>query len=133
MRAEQDARAGLAARFDEVDHRARRQDVEAGGRLVEDQDLGVVQHGARDRDLLVLSRGESSAAPVGDRAHLEGLDQALDALLELGTREAVELAEVDQRLARGEPRVEARGAGQEADPAARLEQSASSRARSSSS
>ena len=41
--------------------------VDAGERLVEDQDRGVLEEGARDGDALALAAGEARAALADER------------------------------------------------------------------
>ena len=53
--------AGLLDAPDEVDDLAHFGDAQRRGRLVEDDEVGVVVHGAADRDALALAAGE-----VGD-------------------------------------------------------------------
>src|SRR6266480_490179 len=54
--------------------------VEIAARLVEDQDLGPLQEGARDRDALALAAGEAHAVLADDRlvALRKLLDEAVD-------------------------------------------------------
>ena len=121
MGAEEHGAASGAPLLDEADHVARGEDVESGGRLVEDQDLGVVEGRAGDRDSLLLAGAQGLAAPLGEGVQVEGLHHAGDLVRQLGPVEPVQAAEVLERLARGQARVEAGGAREEAQALADLE------------
>ena len=49
--------------------------VEPGRRLIEEEDLGVVHHGARDRETLHHAAGESAGEVVGAVGELESLEE----------------------------------------------------------
>src|SRR4051794_30636993 len=53
----------LDDRLDLLDHRG----LEALGRLVEEQELGLLDQGAGDRELLLLAAGQNASLPPGDR------------------------------------------------------------------
>ena len=54
--------AALGEALERLLHRALGLGVEGAGGLVEHQDRRVAQHGARDRDALLLAAGEAVAA-----------------------------------------------------------------------
>ncbi len=116
VRREQDRDALALARLDELPPEASARDgVEAGRRLVEEEEAGRVQHRLGDLD------------PPGEAAR-EGLDQVAGSVGELeageelvrpggqaGAREAVQMALVAQVLGDGQLLVEARGLEYDAD------------------
>ena len=55
MGREDDALAPVPAVLHEADHRPRHEDIEAECRLIENQDIGIVDDGSRDGDLLAHS------------------------------------------------------------------------------
>ena len=118
VRRQQDGPAvGLEA-ADEVPQRPPGRGVEAGRRLVEEDELGVVHERQRDREPLPLAARQVLAPGVASLAELERVDQ-------LGRRTGlrVEAAEEVDELGDGQLRVE--GGGLEADADARLERAAS--------
>ena len=88
--------------------------VEVGGRLVEQQQLGVVQDRAGDRGALDHPARVGVDRVVGAAAQADGVQQLLDARV----RRAVQAGVEAQVLARGEVAVEQRRVAEEADPAA---------------
>src|SRR5712671_2565200 len=64
--------------------------VEAGGRLVEEQDGGFLDEGARNRRPLLLAARERFGKPVGEFLDAEQLQPARRALLGLRDGEAGE-------------------------------------------
>src|SRR3546814_6043613 len=79
--------------------------VEGGGRLVEQQDGGVLQHGAGDGDALALTAGEVAAAraDLGVVAAGEGGDEIMGAghaggLFDLGIRSEEHTSELQSLM-----------------------------------
>ena len=103
-----------AGRSDQRFHQLRPRGVEVGARLVEQQQLGVVQHGARDRDPLHHSAGERAHGFGGAREHAHCVEQLLDPR----EADAVQARVEAQVLARGELAVEQRLVAEQADPSA---------------
>src|SRR2546429_880805 len=77
------------------------------GGLVEHQDRRVMDDGAGDRDLLLLARRKALGSLLGERAHVEAFDHAIDPAEELTIEDAAQLREVGDVLARGEAWVDA--------------------------
>ena len=87
VRDEHDREAPVGEALDEVEHLARLGDAERRGRLVEDDEPRVPQHGLRDRDRLALAAGERGygLADGADRGDGERLQRLGRALLHLGS------------------------------------------------
>ena len=112
----------LAARVDELDHVARRHDVEPGGGLIEDEHGRIVEHRAGDGHALLLAGRESLAAPVAEGVQVEGVEGPRDR----GPRghrpsSPWRRPEVAQGLPPGEARVEPGAPREEAESAPDLE------------
>ena len=103
---------------DDLAHRARAHHVEAVGRLVEQHVLRVVDDGAGQRGLGALAVREAGDAAIGDRRHVEHLQQVIGAAAQVGAGDALQLAEVVDVLARREARIQARLIRQHAERAA---------------
>ena len=71
---------------------------------------------ARDRDLLLLTRGERLRTLVGERSHVEPVDDRVDPAVHLSV-DARQLGEVSDVLPRREPRVDADLRGDDPNPA----------------
>ena len=56
-------------------HRGHRVDVERGERLVEQQQVGAGGQRAGQRDPLLLAAGELPRPPLGERTHVDGVEQ----------------------------------------------------------
>ena len=81
-----DAHAG-PVRADVVDERPElppRQRIDAGGRLVEDEQVRVVDQRAAEPDLLLHAARELAGRAIGERAEPGGVEQLLDARPALG-------------------------------------------------
>lgn len=63
---------------------------------------------------------EPAGAPIGDGAHVQHLEQFLGAIAKPLAADALQLAEVTDVLARGQPRIESEAVGQHAEPFLRL-------------
>ena len=98
--------------------------VEAGGRLVEEQDARPVDEREPDVEPPLHAAREGADDPVGGVREAEAVEQLLDAALELRAAEAVEPAAEAQVLARGGLAVGAAALGDHADRAAHLRGSA---------
>ena len=82
--------------LDQIPELAARQGVDAGGRLVEHQEIGVVDEGAAERQFLLHTAGELTGGAIGEGIEAGGGEQALDAGAPLGRLEAEETGvEVD--------------------------------------
>jgi len=79
VRAEQQALALCAQLAQEIPQRTGAHDVEAVGRLVEQDRLRIVNERASDRDLHSFALRKSLRAPVGDGRDAERADQLADA------------------------------------------------------
>ena len=73
---------------DQVPELLTRQRVDAGRRLVEDEQVGVVNQRAAEANLLFHSAGELARGPVGERTQAGGVEQVPDARLSLGVGHA---------------------------------------------
>jgi len=74
-----------------------------------------VDQGPAQGNLEALAGRKALAAPVGDLAHLEQLEQLVDALLQISTLEPVQSPVITDVLAGGKPGVDAVAVGQCAD------------------
>jgi hypothetical protein len=81
--------------------------VQSGRRLVEDQDLGVVDDGLRQAHALPVALRELGAVPVGHVGHPRPLHDLADAILDVGAK-ALDLRHERQVLADGHVRIERR-------------------------
>jgi hypothetical protein len=82
---------GLAAggeRAQRLQHLLRQLGVEGGGRLVEEEDLGLHRERARDGDPLLLSAGELRRPRAGAGGEADPVEQGLRARLRVGARES---------------------------------------------
>jgi hypothetical protein len=79
-------------------HRHAGHRVEAGGRLVEEEDLRLVHQAAGDLDAAPHAAGEIHHLFVAPLGEVHGFEQLVDQLLALRARHAVELREDDQVL-----------------------------------
>src|SRR5690242_20963290 len=73
-----DALASAFGLDHELTYLARREHVEVGRGFVEHQDGRVMDDGACDRDLLLLTRGKRLGALVGKRSHVEPVYDRVD-------------------------------------------------------
>ena len=89
------AHAGAAGAdiLDQFPELAARQRVDAGGGLVEDQQVRIVDERAAQPQLLLHAAGELSGRAVGEGGKARGLEQLADAALALGPGMAEEAAE----------------------------------------
>ena len=74
VRREDDRLAQVAQLEDLLEDHPGHQDVEPRGRLVEDQDRGIVDDRPRDRDLLLHAGGHLRAQHVAEVVHLEPVE-----------------------------------------------------------
>ena len=81
--------------------------------------LRPVHQRTRQRGLELLALREALGQPIRERLHLQQLDELGGARLAIGARQAMQLAEVGDVLARGEIVVDAGAVRQHADGAAR--------------
>src|SRR3990172_2799938 len=118
VRREDDALAVLAEGRDVLLHGAGDEDVEAGGRLVEDEHGGIVNDGPGDGDFLLHAGGHFRSKNVAEVVHLERVEDSLHAGIELAASQAVEAAEVLHHFPGGHAVVDAGVGRHEADRAA---------------
>src|SRR6201747_2230202 len=90
--------------------------VEPGERLVEDQQVGRVQHGADELHLLLHALGQLFDLRLRPPGELHPVEPALDVRHQLGPLEAADLAEEDEHVHHRHLPVEAALLGQIADP-----------------
>jgi hypothetical protein len=83
-----------------------RRDVEAGFRLVEDDDRGIMQQRRRDDDLLAHALRVRRDALIGRGAQVEQRQEAVDLAGEQRLRQLAQAADQIQVLAAGEERIE---------------------------
>ena len=104
----QDHRAAVLGRqgADEVDHVPGRRWIESRGRLVEEQDIGIVEQGASEGQPLALPRRGPLHEQVGPIGHAEAFEQLIGADLHAAPVEAAHAAGEHQVLPRREPFVE---------------------------
>ncbi len=88
-----------------VEDRAGGADVQAEGRLVEEEDPGVVEQAAGEVHLLALAGREGAHPLEALLAEADRLDQLVDAGPALPDAEPVELAEHPELLAHGQDAV----------------------------
>ena len=69
--------------LDELPELTPRQRVDAGGRLVEDQQVGVVDEGAAQTELLLHAAGQLAGGAVRERGESGGVQQLIDTPLAL--------------------------------------------------
>ncbi|CCH16009.1 Protein of unknown function [Micromonospora lupini str. Lupac 08] len=101
VRGDEDGHAVAAQSPDLVPHVGAALRVEAGGRLVQEDDLRLVDDAERDLDAPTLAAGVGLALAVGVLGELEGLQRADGALLRVGLADAVHPGVQDQFLAGG--------------------------------
>jgi len=97
---------GLAAGLDrlhQIPEIAPRLRIEAGGRLVEEQQVGIVDQGDRQQHALALAAGQLAVIAVEELFQVAGLDQLLDrrAVVVQRVEEAEVLAHGQEILQRG--------------------------------
>jgi len=112
---EDDRESALPHVADQIDQPARGHGVEARGGLVQDQDLGLVEEDARDREPLLHARRHLAHALVEELVELEGLPELLDPLGDPIAVHPGESPEVLEQIAAGETVVELRVAGEISD------------------
>ena len=105
-------RLAALASLTRLDERLLDERVEARGRLVQDQQVGLVLEGDDEADLLLVALGV--LAELAGRVQVQAFDQRA---LVRSVDAAPEVGEVGDRLAAGEPVVERELAGQVADAA----------------
>ena len=120
VRGEEDGHALVAQPADLVPHVRAALRVEAGGRLVEEDDLRLVDDAERDVDPAALAAGVGLALAVGVLGELEGVQRLGGAPLRLGLADAVHPGLQHQLLAGGRLVPGAAALGHVADAAAHL-------------
>ena len=113
----QPARGQMRQRVPELTPRNR---IDAGGRLVEQQHPRLRHQRARERELLLHAPAQPSGQPLGKAIHVEHLQVATSAAVDLVAGHAAEVADVADVLADGEVGIEAERLGQIAGVGARL-------------
>ena len=94
VRAEDDRAALLVLLDHELLEQTEVYGVETAIGLVQDQQLGLVQHGGDELDLLLHALGEFLAPLASGVRELDAIEPMRDALAELGISQALELAHV---------------------------------------
>src|SRR5712664_477617 len=120
VRGENDGLAVVAAFADESGDGASGHDIEAVGGLVENHDRWIMNKGAGDGGFLHHSSGELVATAVAETVHVQAAENAVDAFFQGDFVEAIEAAEVFNKFLGGEPTIESRSGGEEADVGADL-------------
>ena len=115
MRGEEDRLPTATELEDEVLHLARAERIEARGRLVEDEELGVVHERLREAETPRHALRELSRRPVRHALEADHLEQLRRAAVARAAVEAEELAVVVERLGRVEEAIEVGLLGQVAD------------------
>ena len=115
MAAQDDGLAAPGQRQDQILDLAAADGVEAGGRLVEDDQVGVVDERLGQADAALHALGELADRPRPGLAQADHFEQLLGAVLALVPGQAEEVAEEIQRLAGIEVAVEVGFLGQVAD------------------
>jgi hypothetical protein len=72
--------------------------VEAAGRLIEDQDIGIVDDGLSDADALAVALGELADQLGADLAERAFADDVIDARFDVALRDALELSDEQEVL-----------------------------------
>ena len=106
MRGDDDRDAGLGERRDALPELAPRQGIGAAGRLVEEQDLRLVQQRRRHGQALLVAARQLPAREVNERLQLELGQRPFDAFVPLRPAQAIGAREKIQVLADRELRVE---------------------------
>ncbi len=86
---------------------APRDRIDAGRRLVEQQHLRFRHQRARQRELLLHAAAQPAGQPIGEAIHVEHLQVAMPAPIDLVARHATQVADVLNVLADGEIGIEA--------------------------
>ena len=121
LRREEDRRALLAGEArDLVPQRGARLDVEAGRRLVEEEDARVVQQREREVEAALHAAGVRRGLAVGGVDEADALEQLVAARRALGARDALQAALQAHVLAAGEHRVQRDVLQRDADRGAHL-------------
>ena len=115
MRRQQDRGAAALELGDQLEEFDRRLRIEAGGRLVEDRDLGALDDDLGQPQPLPHAAREGRDALVRDFREAHARQRVRDALGPFPQRQAHQLRGVGEILHRGEIVVEADGVGQIAD------------------
>ena len=116
VRVEKHRRAAGALRPEDVAHHAAADRIEPGRRLVEEDEVGLVDDRLREAESLEHSLGESAQATVAMRREPDEIDHLGDAVAALRRRDAAEPAVKIHELGRREPIVESKILGKESDP-----------------
>ena len=119
MRGEDDRGAVGVDTFHQAPEQPSREDVKVRGRLVEDEDLRVVDERARDIEALLHAGGERAGDGVLRREQAHDIKHRHEVLLEEHVRQVVQGAEVEQVLPHRELVVEGRTLGGETEEALR--------------
>src|SRR5579859_2438098 len=115
VRGEQDGAAFAVVLADDFPQQQPGLRIEANARFIEEQDLRVVHHGARNRDALHHAAGESANELVGAVGQLEAVKQGIGALGAFARTQTEVCPVEDQNLARGQREIEVRALGNNAD------------------
>ncbi|MCY1417919.1 hypothetical protein D9M71_334650 [compost metagenome] len=100
------ARMAGADAFDQLPELAARQRIDAGGGLVEDQQVGIVDQRAAQPELLLHAAGQLARRPLGEGREAGAVQQVGDAPLALGLLVAEQAAEEVDVLEHRQRRVE---------------------------
>src|SRR5205085_12021876 len=121
VRAEEDGASLVPEIENQRAHFAAANRVEAGHRLVQEDDLGIVEERLRDPDALQHAFRKLSQLQPPLCAETDAIEQGVDALAPIGRRVAEQLTEVQQQFFSGEIVVEVGVFGKVTDAAAHLE------------
>src|SRR5579859_6146990 len=106
VRGQQNRFAGLVVLANDLPKQQLGLWIKAGAGLIEKKDLGIVHHGARDREPLHHAAGETADHLIAAIGELESVEESVGALTALGRVEAEVGAVKEQNLAGGEGEVQ---------------------------
>jgi len=121
MGIEEDGGAAFSLVTDDVANKASAHGVEAGGRLVEEDEFRAVNQGLRETDPLQHAFRKATESPVAMSRESDEVQEGGNAVAELRGCEPAEAAMKRKEFGGGQPVVEAEVFGEEADLAADLD------------
>jgi hypothetical protein len=116
----QDGLANGSLRLNEMENLPPHEDVQVSRRFIEDDDRRIMNHAPRNVHLLPLTGRETAAGLVEEFLHSKNVGEAIDAILECRTREAIEASKKMKQLGSRGPLIQAGGPREEADVRAHL-------------
>src|SRR6267143_3355851 len=108
VRGQQDGLASLVVFADDFPKKQSSLRIQAGTGLVQEKYLGIVHHGARDRETLHHAAGESANHLIGPVTEFEAIEQRLRTLGSLLGIDAEVGAMKEQNFASGKRKVKVR-------------------------